>query len=68
LYNDSNKGEMAMILELLEDEYSIFKFDSDFSVKENIFDGKFISITKTKDEFSVVAVSSLSDDYKKIEK
>ncbi|MDR3130447.1 MAG: hypothetical protein LBU18_02775 [Treponema sp.] len=44
-----------------------FKFDSNFSVK-NIFDGEFISITKTKDEISVVAVLSLSDEYKKIEK
>jgi hypothetical protein len=57
-----------MILELLENEYSIFKFNPNFSVKENIFDGEFISITKTKDEISAVAVSSLSDDYKKIEK
>jgi hypothetical protein len=39
--------EIVMILDLLKDEYSIFKFNPNFSVKENIFDGEFISITKT---------------------
>jgi hypothetical protein len=68
LYNDNNNGKMVMILELLEDEYSIFKFNPNFSVKENIFDGEFISVTKTNDEISVVAVSSLSNDYERLEK
>ena len=57
-----------MILELLKEEYSIFKFNSAFSVRENIFEGEFVSITKTRDEISVVAVSSISNDYENIER
>lgn len=51
----------------MEDEYSIFKFNPNFLVNENIFDGEFVSITRTKDEISVVAVSSLSDSYERVE-
>jgi hypothetical protein len=52
----------------LEDEYSVFKFKPNISLNENTFDGEFVSITKTKEEISVVALSSLSDDYEKVEK
>jgi hypothetical protein len=56
-----------MILHLLNNEYSVYKFAPDSFVKENNFDGEFISFTKTKDEISVVAVSSSSNDYEKVE-
>jgi hypothetical protein len=45
-----------MTLDLLKDEYSIFKFNQNFPANENLFDGEFISITKTKDETSVETV------------
>ena len=44
-----------MVLELFENEYSIYKFTPDFIITENIFSSDFISITKTKDEISIVA-------------
>jgi hypothetical protein len=56
-----------MILNLLKNEYSIFKFAPGFPVREAAFDGEFISVTKTKDEISVVAVSVSSNDYEEIE-
>jgi hypothetical protein len=56
-----------MTFDVLKDEYSIFKFNQNFPVNENLFGGEFISITKTRDETSVVAASSASDDYEKIE-
>jgi hypothetical protein len=56
-----------MTLDLLKDEYSVFKFNPYFPVKENIFCGKFVSVTKTSDEISVVAVSSASNNYEEVE-
>ena len=44
-----------MVLELFKNEYSIYKFTPDFIITENIFSSDFISITKTKDEISIVA-------------
>jgi len=44
-----------MVLELFENEYSIYKFTPDFIITEDIFSSDFISITKTKDEISIVA-------------
>jgi hypothetical protein len=44
-----------MILELLESEYSVYKFNPEFTVKENIFSDEFVSIIKTKEELSIVA-------------
>ena len=57
-----------MILKLLENEYSVYKFNPNISISENKFDGEFVSITRTKDEISVVAVSSLLDNFENVEK
>jgi hypothetical protein len=60
-------GEDVMTLDLLKDEYSVFKFNPDFPVKDTGFGGEFVSVTKTRDEISVVAVSSASNDYEEVE-
>ena len=44
-----------MTLELLEDEFSIYKVDPNHVVNEKLLSSKFISITKTEDEISIVA-------------
>jgi hypothetical protein len=56
-----------MTLDLLKDEYSVFKFNPDFPIKDTGFGGEFISVTRTSDEISVVAVSSASNDYEEVE-
>jgi hypothetical protein len=52
-----------MVLELLENEYSIYKFAPDFIITENICFSEFISITKTKDEISIVAPINKFKDF-----
>jgi hypothetical protein len=49
------RGGRIMTLELLEDEYSVYKFKPDYNIDENILSGEFYSVTRTKDELSVVA-------------
>jgi hypothetical protein len=56
-----------MILELLEDEYSVYKITRQELFANNIFETKFISITKTEDEVSVVATSNMFHDFEKVE-
>jgi hypothetical protein len=56
-----------MTLNLLKDEYSVFQFFPDFPVEKADFGGEFVSVTKTNDEISVVAISSASNDYEEIE-
>ena len=56
-----------MILELLEGEYSVYKFSQNISLAEITHDEKFISITKTEDEISIVTTLDLKN-YAKIEK
>jgi hypothetical protein len=60
-------GRLNMLLELLEKEYSVYKFGKKYSIKENIFESDFALIIKTKDEISIVAVSGSTEDYEKIE-
>ena len=57
-----------MILNLLENEYSVYKFNPNISISENKFNGEFVSITRTKNEISVAAVSSLLDNFENVEK
>ena len=52
---------------LLDKDYSIYKFNMDFQIDNNIFSNDFISITKTKDEISVVAITGLFEHYIKKE-
>jgi len=44
-----------MTLELLEGDFSIYKFDSNYAASEKFLSSKFVSITKTEDEISIVA-------------
>jgi hypothetical protein len=57
-----------MILDVLKDEYSVFKFAPGFPVRDISFEGEFISVTETNDEISAVAVSCSSADYEEIER
>ncbi|MCL2180217.1 MAG: ACT domain-containing protein [Treponema sp.] len=52
-----------MKLLLLENDYSIFKFDPDFSHYEKILSDEFFSITKTKDELSIAALENSFSDF-----
>ncbi|MDR3259491.1 MAG: ACT domain-containing protein [Fusobacteriaceae bacterium] len=56
-----------MILKLLEDEYSVYKVSNQEFFTKNIFSTKFISITKTEDEVSIVASSNFFKDFDKFE-
>jgi hypothetical protein len=56
-----------MLLELLEEEYSVYKFDKNYSIDINIFKRDFVSVIKTKDEISIVAVSGSIEHYEKNE-
>jgi uncharacterized protein len=47
-----------MDLTVLENTYSIFRFDSNSKLPEIIFSSEFCSVTRTKDELSVVAVQN----------
>jgi len=56
-----------LTIEILKDFYSVYQFDSDYKL-DNIFqNNKFFSITRTKDELSVVAKENSLNDYKKTE-
>ena len=44
-----------MILELLKNDYSVYKYDTGYIVNENMLTDDFISITKTIDEISIIA-------------
>ena len=56
-----------MVLELLDKEYSIYKFNVKNQLDTNIFNNDFISITKTKDEISIVAISGSFENFDKKE-
>ena len=56
-----------MTLELLENEYSVYKFGPEYVMNHNVKSSEFFSITKTKDELSIVAKENLFDDYLKVE-
>jgi hypothetical protein len=56
-----------MVLELLEKEYSVYQFNVDHQIDYNTNNNDFISITKTKDEISVVAITGLFEHFAKRE-
>jgi hypothetical protein len=56
-----------MILKSLENEYFVYKINNQKFFANNIFETKFISITKIEDEISIVATSNLSNDFEKVE-
>ena len=56
-----------IVFEVLDQEYSVYKFCTNYKIDHNIFDNEFISITKTNEEFSVVAISGLLKDFKEKE-
>ncbi len=51
----------SMNIVLLPDKYSIYKFENDHALPDWIFSSDFYSITKTKEEISVVAVKTDPD-------
>ena len=53
----------SIVLELFENEYSIYKFDSKYKINENIFVNNFFSITKTDDEVSIVTQEQRLNEY-----
>jgi len=56
-----------LTLEILNDFYSVYQFDSDYKL-DNIFqNNEFFSITRTKDELSVVAKEKSFDNFIKSE-
>jgi len=56
-----------MTLELLKNEYSVYKFNPEYIVNRNIQTEEFISITKTKHELSIVAQINSFNDFIKAE-
>ena len=56
-----------MALDLLDKDYSVYKFNVNHQIDKNIFDHDFISITKTNDEISVVAITGLFEKFIKRE-
>jgi hypothetical protein len=56
-----------MILELLKDEYTIYRFHPEYQIPQKTNNSSFISVTKTEDEISVVAVSGAFEQYDKKE-
>jgi hypothetical protein len=59
--------ENTMILKILEKDYSIYKFDTEYIINVNNLAEEFISITKTEDELSVVAQQNKFNDFIAIE-
>jgi hypothetical protein len=59
---------MNLSLQILNDKYAIYRFDVDPSLPDWIKDSDFYSITKTKDELSVVCKQSGSLDNCEISK
>jgi hypothetical protein len=56
-----------MILELLKEDYSVYRFNPEYKCSETIFDEAFVSVTKTADEISVVAASNSLEGYEAVE-
>ena len=57
-----------MLIELLDKEYSIYKLNPKDIIDNSLIDKDFISITKTKDEISIVTVSGTMINFEKEEK
>ena len=56
-----------MVLELSDKEYSVYKLNAKDKIDNSIFRDDFISITKTEDEISIVAVSGATEHFEKKE-
>ena len=56
-----------MILKLLDKDYSVYQFNINHQIDCSVLDNDFISITKTKDEISVVAITGIFEHYIKRE-
>ena len=56
-----------MVLELLKNEYSVYKFDPEYVINENTLTNNFISITRTKDELSIIAQEKKLNGFLEIE-
>jgi len=56
-----------MVLELLENEYSVYKFDPEYGINGNILTNDFISITRTKDELSIIAQKNELNGFLEVE-
>jgi hypothetical protein len=56
-----------MVLELLEKDYSVYQFGVNHQIDKSVFNNDFISITKTNDELSVVAITGLFEQFVKRE-
>ena len=56
-----------MVLELLKNEYSVYKFDPEYVINGNILTNEFISITRTKDELSIVAQENELNGFLEVE-
>ena len=52
-----------IILELLDKKYSVYKFDTSYQIDNKIFNNDFVSVTKTKNEISVVAITGLFEHF-----
>jgi hypothetical protein len=56
-----------MLLELFEGEYSVYKFDTEHQIDKSILEEDFLSLTRTKDELSIVTKSGSIEQYDKVE-
>ena len=56
-----------MVLELLENEYSVYKFDPEYGINGNILNNDFISITRTTDELSIIAQENELNGFLEVE-
>ena len=56
-----------MVLELLEKEYSVYKFDPKYTINENTLIKEFISFTRTKDELSIIAQENELNGFLEVE-
>jgi len=56
-----------MLLELSDKEYTVYKLNAKENIDNSIIGNDFISITKTEDEISIVAVSGVIKHFEKKE-
>jgi hypothetical protein len=56
-----------MILELLDKDYSVYRFNTKDVIDNKLFSNDFISITKTEDEISIVTISGTLEHFEEEE-
>jgi uncharacterized protein len=56
-----------MKIELLNEKYSVYKLDADHKISIDLLKYSFATITKTKDEISIVCETGLVNEYRKEE-